>query len=440
MTTTRRACHPDVATNGDRLRSLVRDGDRLFIGTGAGEPQTLIRLLVDEVLPYRRDVELVQVAIGGSEVITETPRGRGHRVHLVAGGRRGNAALRAGEADVVPASMGSLDEMIAAGTLRIDGALVAGVRTGASEAGDLVSPGISLDLGRSAAASARFRALELNQALPDVRSVEWLREGDCDLVVTTDVPLPEAVVRPPTDAQRRIGEYIAALVPAGACVELGIGQALRGVAAALCDRAGRDPVFRMTIHTGMITDDVRLLLECGAVAGQVPDGGGASVVATVALGSASFYRWLSGNPAVYFVDSALAHRPAHLMSIGPFAALNSAAQVDLLGNVGARDRAGALAGGGLPDFAAAGAHSAASIIALETRDRDGRSKVVAQVEHVQLHASAVTHLVTEFGAADLRGAGAAERIARVIAVAHPDDRAELRTGAERDCGQQSEPK
>jgi acyl-CoA hydrolase len=409
----------NASSDAARLGELVRDGDRLFVGTGAGEPRTLLRMLIDEVLPYRRDVDLIQVAIGGSELIFDTPRGRGHRVQLVAGGARSNGALRAGTASLVPASMGTLDELISSGDLRIDGVLVAGTRRGPYGP---ISPGLSLDLGRSAAAAARFRAVELNAALPAVRSVDWLRLSDGDLVIASDDPPPVTSSRPPSEAQRRIGRLVAGLVPARAAVELGVGQGLRGVAQAL---AGREEGFSITIHTGMITDDVRLLIEWGVVTGTAPDDAEASVIASVALGTAEFYRWLDDNPAVRFVDSGRAHRVAHLLSLGPFVAINSAAQIDLLGHVGAPTAAGALGGGGLPDFAAAGAHSAGSVIALEARDRHGVSKLVPRVEHVQLHGTAVTHVVTEFGIASLRGADARERADRLIAIAHPDDRAAL---------------
>jgi acyl-CoA hydrolase len=402
-----------------QLAALVRDGDRLFIGTGAGEPRTLLRLLIDQVLPDRRGVELIQVAVGGSEMIVETPRGCGHRVRLVAGGARGNAALREGAASLVPASMGTLEELISAGELRIDGALIAGTRRGPDGP---ISPGLSLDLGRSAAAAARFRAVELNAALPAVRAADWLRLADGDLVISSDDPPPVTSPRLPDETQRRIGRLVASLVPPRAAVELGVGQGLRGVAHALAER---EAGFCITIHTGMITDDVRLLVERGVVAGTAPDDAEASVIASVALGTAEFYQWLDDNPAVRFVDSGRAHRAAHLLGLGRFVAINSAAQIDLLGNVGAPTAEGALGGGGLPDFATAGAHSAGSIIALEARDRHGASKLVARAAHVQLHGSAVTHVVTEFGIAALRGAGARERAARIAAVAHPDDRVAL---------------
>ncbi|GAA1505907.1 acetyl-CoA hydrolase/transferase C-terminal domain-containing protein [Nocardioides humi] len=409
------------AETGARLRELVRDGDRIFIGTGAGEPGALVRTLVDEVLPHRREVELLQVAIGGREEVVEYPDGRGHRLRLVAGGGRGNQALREGRALGVPASMGTLEEQISSGALRVDGALVAGTDPVDGGPGS-VGPGLSLDLGRSACAAARFRALELNHAMPRVRSVEWLRLADCDLVVPTKTAPPAARPSTVNDAQRRIGSLVADLVRPHTALELGVGRGLTGVAQALAERG---PGLSLTIHTGMITDDTRLLVERGVVDGPSPSDPEASVVATVALGTEAFYHWLDRNPAVTFVDSSRAHQLAHLAQLDAFLAINSAAQVDLVGNVGALSWGGSLGGGGLPDFATAGAHSRGSVIALESRGKHGRSRIVPQAAHVQLHGSLVTHVVTEYGVAHLRGLDSRMRAERIIAIAHPDDRPRL---------------
>jgi len=399
------------------LRTCVQDGDRLFIGTGAGEPRTLIRVLVESVLPHKRDVELIQVSIGGSELVTTLEPGRGHSLRLVAGGSLGRAALSEGRASIVPASMGVLEELISSRELRIDGVLVAGAP--GDDTSDHVSPGLSLDLGRSAAAVARFRALELNSALPPVRSDPWLRQVDCDLIVETDHAPATMTPAPPNANQLAIGRFVAELVPDGAAVELGVGQGLRGVTKALCDRAGE---LRVTIHTGMITDDVMSLVDAGVVSGASPTKQDASIVASVALGSPDFYAWLAKSPDVYFVGSSRAHRLSYLLTLPGFLAVNSAARIDLLGAVDAGGRAAALGGGGLPDFATAGAHSLGSIIALESRDRHGASRIVPAATDVQLHGSCVTHVVTEFGVARLLGADARTRAARLISVAHPDDR------------------
>jgi acyl-CoA hydrolase len=400
---------------GARLGTLVRDGDRLVVGTGAGEPRTLIRALIEHVLPVRSDVEIIQVALGGDEDLAAVGRSRGHRVRFLAAGPRGMRAVREGAAELFPASMAGFERLVADGHFQVAGLLVAGARA----ADGRISPGLSFDIVATAARAARFRALECNAALPVLAAQEWL--ADCALVVDTDEPpaTEEPVV--PTAAQAEIGRRVAALVPDDAVLELGVGRGLAGVAAALRSRSPAS----LRVHTGLLTDDVRALVESGVVAGTLPCAPGAYVVGTAIRGSAGFLRWLDGNPQVRLVPSGDAHDVAHLAGFTRFTAVNSAGRIDLLGQIDCPSDDAMLGGGGLADYATAGALRGGSVIALEARDAKGRSKIVARAAHPQLPGSAVTHVVTEFGTAVLHGATATERAARILQVAHPDDRERL---------------
>ncbi|MGD9987414.1 acetyl-CoA hydrolase/transferase C-terminal domain-containing protein [Pseudonocardia sp.] len=402
---------------GARLAALVRNGDRLLVGTGAGEPRTLIRALIEHVLPMRIGVEIVQVAVGGDEDLAAVGRTRGHRVRFLAAGPRGMAAVRAGDAELFPASMAGIDRMIADGHFSLDGLLVAGTRA----AGGRISPGLSLDVAATAARVARFRALECNAALPGVAADEWISESECALVVDTDQQPGTEDPTAPTEAQAEIGRQVAALIPDGAVLELGVGRGLAGVATAL---ARREP-GSLRIHTGLLTDDVCELVESGVVAGELPCAPGACVVGTAARGSAGFLRWLDDNPRVRLVPSGDAHDAAHLAGFARFTTVNSAGRIDLLGQVDCPSDDAMFGGGGLADYATAGALRSGSVIALEARDAKGRSKIVTRAAHPQLPGTAVTHVVTEFGTAVLRGATAAERALRIVQIAHPDDRERL---------------
>jgi 4-hydroxybutyrate CoA-transferase len=120
-----------------------------------------------------------------------------------------------------------------------------------------------------------------------------------------------------------------------------------------------------------------------------------------------------------------------------FVAINSGLEVDLTGQVtaeslGPRQVAGI---GGQFDFVLGASRSAggASIIALPATGRDG--EVSRIVPHLTEGAAVTTPrfladwVVTEYGAARLRGRGVRERVAALAAVAHPRFRAELERGA-----------
>ena len=69
------------------------------------------------------------------------------------------------------------------------------------------------------------------------------------------------------------------------------------------------------------------------------------------------------------------------------------------------------------------------MLALPSRTRTGRPRILAQLPAGQVSSTGLEtdFVVTEYGIAQLRGATATQRGARLIAVAHPADREWLRT-------------
>lgn len=392
-----------------RLTELVRDGDRLLIGTGAAEPPDLLAELVGETAHRRKNLELIQVTTGSSGLVRQAAAA-GHRVLSPVGGHEPAVAA-------LPSSMMQLAHDITSGALRIDGVLFSG-----TEAGDDLAPALCVDIVPAAFEVARFRAVEYNRRLPDLWVRPLLPRSACELECHSEHPLPELTPAPVGPAAKAIGEYLAELIPDGAAVEVGVGRSLAGLAPALIERGQR-----LSVHSGLISDWTRSLVEEGVVDRPLACAGAASVVTATAMGTTEFYRWLHRNDDVLAVDSYHAHDPAHLAALPRFVAVNAASRVDCSGQVGvaARD-AGRRGVGGLLDFSIAGSYAAGSVIAVESVDGRGESRIVASLTDVQLPSQLVTHVVTEHGVARLAGQTWQQRRREMIAVAHPDHRAELR--------------
>ena len=111
--------------------------------------------------------------------------------------------------------------------------------------------------------------------------------------------------------------------------------------------------------------------------------------------------------------------------------INSALEVDLTGQVNAEQSGSNYLGGtgGQVDFVRAGArsHGGHSMIALPATAQGGKvSRITANLSGpVTTARSDVDVIVTEFGAAELKGQTLAERTRRLVAIAHPDFREEL---------------
>ena len=111
--------------------------------------------------------------------------------------------------------------------------------------------------------------------------------------------------------------------------------------------------------------------------------------------------------------------------------INSALEVDLSGQVNAEQSGAAYLGGtgGQVDFVRAGSRSPGghALIVLAATAKGGTlSKIVPALSGpVTTARTEVDVIVTEYGAAELKGLGVAERTRRLVAIAHPDFRQDL---------------
>jgi acyl-CoA hydrolase len=178
----------------------------------------------------------------------------------------------------------------------------------------------------------------------------------------------------------------------------------------------------------MITDGVLDLVEAGAVTGARKEIDQGLVITGAALGSSAMYDKLARFP-VEFRPASYTHHPAVLARLRSLVAVNSALEVDLLGQVGAEVAGGVHVGavGGQADFSrAASLTGARSVIALRSESRAGSTIVPGLAGGVVTTGRAdVDAVVTEHGVARLTGCTVGERARRLIAVAAPRYRESL---------------
>jgi Acetyl-CoA hydrolase/transferase C-terminal domain len=199
----------------------------------------------------------------------------------------------------------------------------------------------------------------------------------------------------PVAEHRAIAEHVAALIPEGARLQVGPGAL--GVAIL---EAVRAPV---RIDSGLLTDGVADLDHRGLLAGE-PTG-------SYLAGGRRLLDWAQGRPVLRPVE--YTHDPGRLSADGPFVAVNTALEVDEQAQVNVEALPAAAVGGigGHADYAAAASRSPGglSIVALPAASH-GRPGLVRSLSGpVTTPGHDVDVLVTEYGAADLRGLDRAER-------------------------------
>lgn len=247
-------------------------------------------------------------------------------------------------------------------------------------------------------------------------------------VIETDRPLVEIPLPKITSVEEKIGRHVASLIPDRANLQLGIGAIPDAVLKFLYGK--RD----LGIHTEMFSDGVVDLYEKGVITNKYNNLNPGRFIATFLMGTQRLYKFVDNNlnvemhPVDYTNNVMIAGKVNNLISI------NSAIQVDLFGQVcadtiGYQQYSGV---GGQVDFVRASCISPGgkSIIALPSKNkRKTFSRIVSKLDEgacVTTSRNDVHYIVTEYGIADLRGKTVHQRAKKLIDIAHPDFRKQLK--------------
>lgn len=261
------------------------------------------------------------------------------------------------------------------------------------------------------------RIAQVNPLLPRTAGPTGIPFKDIGFVVEAETPIAEAP-DPPADAiSITIAGHLADHVGDGATLQVGLGKLPGAILRSLRDRRS------LHIHSGLIGDAVLELLECGTI------DSGDQIVAGVAIGSRRLYDALPES-GIVFRPVSHTHAIEVIARIPCFVAINSALEVDLYGQAYAEvGPVGWSSGsGGAGDFArGALAAGGLRIVTLPSQAK-GCSRIVAPGAGrgpVSLGRADIDIVVTEHGAADLRGKDHDARAAALVAVAAPEHREPL---------------
>jgi acetyl-CoA hydrolase len=407
----------ELELNALDLGAIVRPGDGVMWGQADAEPVPLTRALMAQ----RHAIGDFSVFLGitySDTLKVEYADCIRFSAYCGTGGNR--ALAKAGKLDILPCHYSHLGELIASGRLRVDVLMLQ--LAPANERGEY-SLSIAHEYLIPALAAARVVIAEVNERAPWTCGERPLLEADLDVIVRT-ARAPLELVHPQSSAaERAIARNVAALIEDGATLQFGLGALPETILAQLADR--RD----LGVHSGAIGDQVAALMQAGVITNARKSIDRGLTVAGIMFGSKRLHDFSHRNPQLQFRSSAYTHGPGVLAQIERFTALNSAVEVDLSGQINAEVAAGTYVGavGGAVDFLRAAHHSRGGLPIVALPSTAGRhSRIVAKLNGpVSTPRSDAGIIVTEYGVADLRGAGLTERARRMLAIAHPDQRERL---------------
>ncbi|WP_233591378.1 bifunctional acetyl-CoA hydrolase/transferase family protein/GNAT family N-acetyltransferase [Corallococcus sp. AB011P] len=420
--------HADRVRTAEEALRAVLPGRRILIGSGAAEPVTLVRALVDERGPYLSDNEVVHLlTLGPAPYVEPSQAGRFRHVAFFIGPNV-RQAVQEGRADFMPVFLSEIPELIRSRKIRIDVALI---QVSPPDAHGYVSLGVSVDIVRAAVDAASLIIAEVNPNMPRTHGDSFLDVRRIHHLVPVTLPLLEVHPEPPDAVSRSIGAHVARLIPDGATLQSGIGRIPDAVLAELVNH------HDLGIHTEMLSDGVMHLVEAGVITGRRKTVLAGKLVTSFIMGSQRLYAWAHDHPAIEMRPSDDTNDPAVVARNARMVAINSALAVDLTGQVAADTLGGCFYSGigGQVDFIRGASRSPGgrAIIALPSTAQGGTvSRIQLALEPgtgVVTSRGDVHSVVTEYGVAELWGKSIRERALALINVAHPDFRAELLAAA-----------
>ena len=404
------------------LTRLLRPGEHIVFGQACGEPTTLVEALIEQ----GANIPGLHAFIATSFSGLFTPE-TAAAFRLASMGAIGalRAMSKAHALDVIPVHVSQVGPLISAGVLPCD---VAMIQVSPADGDGNHSCGLISDHVRAAVARARLVIAEVNEAVPFTHG-EMIHADEIDIAVPTSrapVQVPAARV---SETDEAIARHCASYIGDGSVIQTGVGAVPDAILRLLGDRKD------LGVHSGMLGDGLVDLIEAGVITNARKEIDAGVTINGALIGTQRLYDFAHRNPAIRMTPTSYTHDAAVLGQLSRLVSINSALEVDLTGQVNAEGTASSYLGGtgGQVDFVRAGARSpgGASLMVLGATAKGGTvSKIVPVLSGpVTTARSEVDVVVTEFGAAELKGQTLAERARRLTAIAHPDFREELERAA-----------
>ena len=418
-----KANYKDKIGTAATAMKLIKSGNRIFIGTGCGQPQHLVNALVEHSGRIC-DAHIVHLLTMGAAPYADEKFREKFKMNSFFIADNVRDALEKGIGDYTPIFLSEIPREFETGRIPIDVALISVTEP---DVNGLCSLGVSIDIVKSAVANAKYVIAQANRNMPRTCGDSFLHVNTIDMLVPFDEDIIEIPVPESNETLRRIGQNVARLVEDGSTIECGIGRIPQALAEFLRDKKD------LGIHTEMFSDWIIDLIECGAITCAKKSLNRGKIVASFCMGSKHLYDYINNNPFFEFYPTEYVNDLQIISQHEKMVGINVGLEIDLTGQVcsdslGYRFYSGI---GGQVDFirGAARSRGGKAIIAMPSTARDG--EVSRIVPHLTEGAGVVTtrgdvhYVVTEYGIAYLHGKSIRERVLALINIAHPKFRNEL---------------
>jgi 4-hydroxybutyrate CoA-transferase len=280
---------------------------------------------------------------------------------------------------------------------------------------------------------------EVNDQMPMVYGDNWMPISDFDLFVEHSSPIPEFKRKAePTGVENAIAEHVTSMIRDGDSLQMGIGTLPEAIVRLLRDKDKKN----LGVHTEMLLMGLPELVREGIVTNKCKSLHAGKTVAAFCVGDHDMYEYATRNPDCVFYPTSYTNAPYILRQVDNLVAINMDLEVDLMGQLNSERVDYRMVGavGGQLDFVIGARWSkggrAINVLPSTRTLKSGEvvSTILPQLSpgaFVVVPHTYTQYVVTEYGIADLFYKSMRQRAEALIAIAHPDFRADLRKEAQR---------
>ncbi|MDD4290747.1 MAG: acetyl-CoA hydrolase/transferase C-terminal domain-containing protein [Clostridia bacterium] len=283
--------------------------------------------------------------------------------------------------------------------------------------------------------ASKIKILEINPNYPAMYGDHLLHVRDVDYLIEQDYHPPVYPDSQPNEKDMIIGKLIADKINDGDCIQLGIGGIPDAVAASLYGKKD------LGVHTELFTTGMMKLAKAGVITNAKKNLNNHRAVTAFVMGTEELYEYVTDNPSIMVCASSYTNNPDIIRQNDNMVSINTSLEVDVTGqccseSIGSKQFSGT---GGQTDTAAGAqlSKNGKSFIALystamvknpKTGEKEEISKIVSQLKPgaiVSLTRNDLDYLVTEYGIVRVKGLSVADRVEKIISIAHPKFRQKL---------------
>jgi acyl-CoA hydrolase len=293
-----------------------------------------------------------------------------------------------------------------------------------------MAPGVNCTMVRY----AKKIVAQVNAKQPRVYGKEVnIHVSDIEAFVPHDEELTVYQTAETSETDIKIASNIIDLIPDGACLQIGIGGVANAVGYGLKGKK------HLGIHTEMYTESMMELQKTGVIDNSRKTLNPGVSLAGFAMGKKPLYAFTDKNPQLYFAPFDYVNDVNNIAANDNMVSINTAISIDLTGQVcsesiGFYQFSGT---GGQVDFVRGATKSKGGksffCVSSTVNTKDGKKSrfvlSLAPGSAVTTLRAEVMYVATEYGCVNLWGEDIPTRAKRLISIAHPEFRDELKRQA-----------